>query len=478
MTRRIPNHFRTLAAVLLAGFLLSCAYNPYDSPAEVPPAALQVTYSGSISDSTFETAIFAPETLVIAFGDPYYVDSLILSAPGNIYPDKILLGTDSTVKFAVEYADTGRHHVTARIVFIDQKKTELRKTFPVTTRQGIEIAPISGNSMDSVKLVVKERKRRDVKRVWDLSAISMGAVSAYSDTAVAMIPKHVEATICSFHLEDAIHNKKSISIPFTIQILGKYVVTTSIIGTGGKISPAGPITVNHGDSLQIAVLPDAGYSIADVSLFGVSQGILAGYTFRNISRDVGISATINLIPPTLQSNNTGATVRLTWTKSRALNFARYRVYMDTIPSVSTNDILVQTKTDLTDTLLNLSGLAPDKPYYFRAFVYNTNGESAGSNEVSATLSSLPSTPIITNQPTAQSVTQGQGVTFSVVATGTASLSYQWKKNGVNIPGATSSAYSISNVTLGDSGSYTVTISNGAGSVTSNAAVLTVSTQLP
>ena len=66
--------------------------------------------------------------------------------------------------------------------------------------------------------------------------------------------------------------------------------------------------------------------------------------------------------------------------------------------------------------------------------------------------------------------------FTVVASGSMPLTYQWKKNGVSISGATSSTYNIPSITGGDAASYTcvVTDVNGA-SVTSNAAVLTVNT---
>jgi pectate lyase len=82
-------------------------------------------------------------------------------------------------------------------------------------------------------------------------------------------------------------------------------------------------------------------------------------------------------------------------------------------------------------------------------------------------------PTITTQPASQTVTAGSSVTFNVVASGTAPLSYQWKKGGVDIAGATSASYTIASAQSADAGSYTVVVSNSAGSVTSNAATLTV-----
>jgi hypothetical protein len=82
-------------------------------------------------------------------------------------------------------------------------------------------------------------------------------------------------------------------------------------------------------------------------------------------------------------------------------------------------------------------------------------------------------PSISTHPMSQTKTVGESVTFSVVATGTAPLSYQWRKNGMGIMGATSSSYMIASVVTGDAGSYDVVVSNACGSATSTAATLTV-----
>ena len=85
-------------------------------------------------------------------------------------------------------------------------------------------------------------------------------------------------------------------------------------------------------------------------------------------------------------------------------------------------------------------------------------------------------PSIATQPRAQTVTAGQTATFSVTATGIAPLTYQWRKNGTNISGATSSSYTTPATAIGDSGAvFTVVVSNSVGTVTSSSATLTVST---
>ncbi|WKL03688.1 X2-like carbohydrate binding domain-containing protein [Paenibacillus amylolyticus] len=89
------------------------------------------------------------------------------------------------------------------------------------------------------------------------------------------------------------------------------------------------------------------------------------------------------------------------------------------------------------------------------------------------------TPVITSQPSDQTVTEGQTATFTVTASGDAPLSYQWKKNGTDIIGATSSTLTVTNAQSVDAGSYTVEVTNTAGNVTSHAALLTVnSVSLP
>jgi hypothetical protein len=84
-----------------------------------------------------------------------------------------------------------------------------------------------------------------------------------------------------------------------------------------------------------------------------------------------------------------------------------------------------------------------------------------------------SAPTITTQPVNQQVNQGGSVTFTVVASGTAPLTYQWKKGGTDIVGATGANYTIANAQLADAGSYTVVVTNTAGSKTSDPAVLTI-----
>jgi hypothetical protein len=82
-------------------------------------------------------------------------------------------------------------------------------------------------------------------------------------------------------------------------------------------------------------------------------------------------------------------------------------------------------------------------------------------------------PLITVQPTNQTVVVGGSVSFYVVATGTQPLSYQWRFEGTNLPGATTSVLTLINVQSNQAGVYSVVVSNAAGVAVSSNALLTV-----
>src|SRR5205807_298360 len=90
----------------------------------------------------------------------------------------------------------------------------------------------------------------------------------------------------------------------------------------------------------------------------------------------------------------------------------------------------------------------------------------------------PVAPAITTQPASQMVVAGQTATFTVTATGTAPVSFQWQSNGTAIGGATADSYSPSAAT-GTHGAdqFSVVVGNALGSVTSSAAALTVKAAL-
>ncbi|MDP3468597.1 MAG: PKD-like domain-containing protein [Daejeonella sp.] len=113
-------------------------------------------------------------------------------------------------------------------------------------------------------------------------------------------------------------------------------------------------------------------------------------------------------------------------------------------------------------------------YCYRALVDNIcdkNGTDLYSSVLCVTANS---TPIVTTAPQSQSVCIGSSLNLSVTASSVLAPSYQWRRNGININGATLASLNIPTVDDTDAGSYDVVVNNDCGSATSAAAVITIS----
>jgi len=119
--------------------------------------------------------------------------------------------------------------------------------------------------------------------------------------------------------------------------------------------------------------------------------------------------------------------------------------------------------------LTVSGAQPNKAGNYTVVVSNPAGSATSAV---ATLTVLVP-PTIATPPQSQSVVQGQQASFSVVASGTAPLGYQWNFNGLPLPGATDSALTFTNVQTAQAGGYSVLVTNSAGAVSSVVASLAV-----
>jgi hypothetical protein len=165
-------------------------------------------------------------------------------------------------------------------------------------------------------------------------------------------------------------------------------------------------------------------------------------------------------------------VNLTWkdNSTNELNFIIARAtssggpYFD-VGSVSSN------VTNFTD-----SFLLDNTIYYYlvRAQAYNI--DSIDSNEAGALTPQGP--PTIVTQPVNQTAVEGKSATFSVEATSSSAISYQWRFKNAEIPGATESTLTLSNITAdANAGDYSVVVANQFGSVPSDPATLTVNFSL-
>lgn len=130
------------------------------------------------------------------------------------------------------------------------------------------------------------------------------------------------------------------------------------------------------------------------------------------------------------------------------------------------------------TNFNDTGLVAGTTYYYLVHATNFLGASANSTEAFATtLPGSPLPPNILSQPQSTTNIAGENAMFTVSASGTLPLSYQWLLNGSNISGATDSSYTRKGAQTNDIGAYLAVITNSTGATSSAPATLTVNFSL-
>ena len=129
-------------------------------------------------------------------------------------------------------------------------------------------------------------------------------------------------------------------------------------------------------------------------------------------------------------------------------------------------------TGATSATLSLTNVQNTDAGTYDVVVSNASG-SVTSASATLTVNAVATAPAITSQPAAMTVTAGGSASFTVTATGSPAPTYQWQKGGAAIGGASSASLSLTNVQSSDAGTYSVVVSNSAGSVTSASATLTV-----
>lgn len=274
--------------------------------------------------------------------------------------------------------------------------------------------------------------------------------------AVVRLPLAIVALVAAFFASSAHAASRAVtvgqSVTFSVTANGTMPFTYQWYKNGVAISGAVSATFN----IPAVTLTDAAnYSATVLNQAGSTTSDLATLTVDPLLVSPAI-----ITQPSAQSVTVGQSVSFSvvasgsgplgyqW-KKNGINISGATAATFSLPTVSTGDAAS-----------------------YSVVVNNTAG-SISSVAVSLTVNALPVAPSITSQPTSQSITAGQSVSFSVAATGSGTLSYQWKKNGTAIFSATSSIFTLSSATTADAGNYSVVVGNAVGSVTSASATLTV-----
>ncbi len=186
------------------------------------------------------------------------------------------------------------------------------------------------------------------------------------------------------------------------------------------------------------------------------------------------SVTIPAVPSSLTATPISfSQINLTWTDN-STNETAFVLARGTVSGGPYVDVAALSANVTT---YSNTGLAANTTYYYVVRATNAVASSGNSAQASATTFSNPA-PTITTQPQSVTLLLNAGATFSVTATGTAPLSYQWNFNGSPISGATNNAFAIASAQYGDAGEYYVTVSNGSGSADSARATLSVLGSIP
>lgn len=185
--------------------------------------------------------------------------------------------------------------------------------------------------------------------------------------------------------------------------------------------------------------------------------VVSGEGGTSVTSDAA-TVTVNALPvitkqPSSQTINEGGNINLAVTATGATGY-QWKKDGSNIPSA-------------TKANYSKSGALPADAGSYTCVVTGAGG-SVTSSPATITVKALP---VITQQPTNQEITEGETLTLNVVATG--ATGYQWKKGEEVIPDATTATYTKEGATAADAGSYTCVVTGAGGSVTSNAATVTV-----
>ncbi len=255
--------------------------------------------------------------------------------------------------------------------------------------------------------------------------------------------------------------------------VGENVDLSVVANGGGATVPAYQwykddvaITLGENATARSATLNFASALLTDTASYKVAITNTAGTV---TSTPVLLTITDGPIPPTIVTEPTGATVLVGGSKTFSVSAygTATLIYQWEFSTDGGNNY---TPIDLaTGSSYEITSALPANAGHYRCVV--TNDE--GSDTSAPAILTVNQAPEISTQPVGATLNVGDPLTLSVIASGTPTPTYQWKKNGVNISGATNPTYFVGSATGADTGGYTVVVTNSVTSVTSSAAAVAV-----
>lgn len=302
----------------------------------------------------------------------------------------------------------------------------------------------------------------------------------------------ITTTLKAIAVKDGMQDSEVKTFTYTINIpkpIVKHTITATA-GANGSISPSGNVEVVEGADQTFTITANEGYEIESLKVDGAAVSTATSYTFPNVRAAHTIEATfkqkITVEKPSIgkqpQNVSVKAGEQATFTVAATGTDLKYQWQIDRNDGKGFADIAGADRASYTTSAVdkNCNG------YKYQCVISNSAGSvTTGTATLTVTEDVTPlvqptvKKPGISKQPQNVSVKAGEQATFTVKATGT-DLTYQWqinRNNGkgfVDITGADKASYTTGVVDMLCNGyKYQCVISDSAGSVTTNAATLTV-----
>lgn len=310
--------------------------------------------------------------------------------------------------------------------------------------------------------------------------------------AGGMEGQSITTTIKAIAVKNGMQDSEVKTFTYTINIpkpIVKHTITATA-GANGSISPSGKVEVVEGADQAFSITANEGYEIESLKVDGAAVSTATSYTFTNVRAAHTIEATfkqkIIVEKPSIgkqpQNVSVKAGEQATFTVAATGTDLKYQWQIDRNDGKGFADIAGADRASYTTSAVdkNCNG------YKYQCVISNSAGSvTTGAATLTVTEDVTPPVqptvkkPGISKQPQNVSVKAGEQATFTVKATGT-DLTYQWqinRNNGkgfVDITGADKASYTTGVADMLCNGyKYQCLISNSAGSVTTNAATLTV-----
>lgn len=302
----------------------------------------------------------------------------------------------------------------------------------------------------------------------------------------------ITTTLKAIAVKSGMQDSEVKTFTYTINIpkpIVKHTITATA-GANGSISPSGKVEVVEGADQAFSITANEGYEIESLKVDGAAVSTATSYTFPNVRAAHTIEATfkqkITVEKPSIgkqpQNESVKAGEQATFTVAATGTDLKYQWQIDRNDGKGFADIAGADRASYTTSAVdkNCNG------YKYQCEISNSAGSvTTGTATLTVTEDVTPPVqptvkkPGISKQPQNVSVKAGEQATFTVKATGT-DLTYQWqinRNNGkgfVDITGADKASYTTGVADMLCNGyKYQCVISNSAGSVTTNAATLTV-----